>query len=81
MIGSQNAECKDVHTVGFPSFSHAGEQGSAKNPPKGGRSFADFYVAAEATTHKEFRAERQNPHPSQFEECGTRNFYPCRELT
>jgi len=31
-----------VHTVGFPSFSHAGEQGSAKNPPKGSGSFADL---------------------------------------
>jgi hypothetical protein len=35
MIGSQNAECKDVHTVGFPDFSRAGGQGSAKSPPKG----------------------------------------------
>jgi hypothetical protein len=42
MIGSQDADCKDVHTVGFPDFSTAGEQGSAKSPPKGSGSFADF---------------------------------------
>jgi hypothetical protein len=41
MIGSQDADCKDVHTVGFP----------------------DFLACRRAS---------QNPHPSQFEECGTR---------
>jgi hypothetical protein len=42
MIGRWEKECKDAHAVSFSDFSRAGEQGSAKSPPKGSRSFADF---------------------------------------
>jgi hypothetical protein len=36
-------------------------EGSAENPPKGRFVSGVHYVAAKAATHREFRAQRQNP--------------------
>ena len=56
MIGSQDADCKDAHaTVSFPDFSHAGEQGSAKSPPRGQPFHSELLAFAGAALFELFK--------------------------
>ena len=76
MIGSQNADCKDLHTVGFPDFLRAGEQGSAKSPPRGSGSFADFFCRGCPS-----KSQVKKPRPTKnFERRSKAAFFTIRSV-
>jgi hypothetical protein len=72
MIGSQDAECKDVHTVGFPDFRVWESTARRKVRREEAGRFRIFYVVAalqslRVKSHDPQRISNasQNPHPLQ----------------